>query len=47
MITGKIAKGLPPLRRSTIAKKSQDKEDENRKLYEDNKWFKYWIFQLH
>ena len=30
MITGKIAKGLPPLRRSTLSKKSQDKEDENK-----------------
>ena len=30
MITGKIAKGVPPLRRSTLSKKSQDKEDENK-----------------
>ena len=47
MVTGKSAKGLPSLRRSTLSKKSQEKEDEIKKLYEANKWFKYWIFQLH
>ena len=47
MVTGKSDKGLPPLRRSTLSKKSQEKEDEIKKLYEANKWFKYWIFQLH
>ena len=47
MVTGKSAKGLPPLRRSTLSKKSQEKEDKIKKLYEANKWFKYWIFQLH
>ena len=29
----KIAKGLPPLRRSKLIKKAQDKEDESKKNY--------------
>ena len=45
---GESAKGLPPLRRSTLSKIAQDKEDEiNKKLYEANKWWNAWIFQLH
>ena len=43
----KSAKGIPPLRRSTLSKKAQDKEDKIKKLYEDNKWWNYWKFQLH
>ena len=47
MVYGKSAKGLPPLRRSTLSKKSQDKEDEIKKLYEANQWWNDWKFQLH
>ena len=39
MVSLKKAKGLPPLRISTISKKSQDKENEINKLYEANKWW--------
>ena len=41
-----IAKGLPPLSRPALSKKSQDKEDEIFSLYEANKWWNYWKFQL-
>ena len=44
---GESDKGLPPLRRSKLSKKSQDKEDEIKKLYEDNKWWNDWKLQLH
>ena len=33
MVYGKITKGLPPLRRPKLSKKSQDKEDEIKKNY--------------
>ena len=33
----KVVKGLPTLRRLTLSKKSQEKEDEIKKLYEANK----------
>ena len=42
MVYGKTAKGLPPLKRSKLSKKSQDKEDENKKLREANKWWNDW-----
>ena len=47
MIYGKISKGIPPLSISKLSKKSQYKEDEIKKLYEANKWWNYWKFQLH
>ena len=47
MVYGKSAKGLPPLSRSTLSKKSQDKEDEIKKLYEANQWWNDWKLQLH
>ena len=41
------SKGLPPLKRSKIIKKAQDKQDEiQKKLYESNKWWNYWKLQL-
>ena len=44
----KSAKGLPPLSRSKLIKKAQDKEDEiKKKLYQANKWWNDWKFQLH
>ena len=43
-----ITKGLPPLRRPILSKKLQDKEDEiKKKLYEANRYWNYWKFQLH
>ena len=47
MVCGKSAKGLPPLRRSTLRKKVQDKEVEIKKLYEANKWWNDRKLQLH
>ena len=43
----KIARGLPPLRRLKLSKKSQEKEDELKKQYEANKWWNDCIFQSH
>ena len=44
----KIAQGLPPLRRTKLSKKSQEKQDGiQKKLHESNKWWNDWIFQLH
>ena len=41
------AKGINLLKRSKISKKSQEKEDEiQKKLYEANKWWNDWRFQL-
>ena len=42
----KIAKGLPPLRRPKLIWKSQDKEDEIKKIYEANRCCNDWKFQL-
>ena len=44
----KISKGIPPLKRSKLSKKAQDKEDAiKKKLYEASKWWNDWKFQLH
>ena len=44
----KSAKGLPPLSRTKLSKKLQEKQDEiQKKLYEANKWWNDWKFQLH
>ena len=44
----KSAKGLPPLKISKLSKKEQEKQDEiQKKLYEANKWWNDWKFQLH
>ena len=44
----KSARVPPPLRRTKLSKKSQDKEDKsNKKLYEANRWWSYCKFQLH
>ena len=48
MVHGKSAKGLPPLRRTKLSKQSQEKKDEiQEKLYDANKWWNDWKFQLH
>ena len=43
MVYVKSAKELPPLKRSKLSKKSQEKQDK----YEANKWWNDWGFQLH
>ena len=46
--TGKSARGLPPLKRTKLSKKSQERQDEiQKKLYEVNRWWNDWKFQLH
>ena len=48
MVYGKITKGLPPLRRPKLSKKSQEKDDETKKkLYTYNRNWNCWRFQLH
>ena len=48
MVYVKSAKGLPPLMRTKLIKKSQEKQDGIQKnLYEANKWWNDWTFQLH
>ena len=44
----KVAKGLTPLKRSKLRKKSQEKQDEIQiYIYISNKWRNDWMFQLH
>ena len=44
----KSAKGLPPLRRTKLIKKVQERQYEGqRKIYVANKWWNDWIFQFH
>ena len=44
----KCAKGLPPLKRAKLSKKSQEKHDIIKdKLYESDRWWNYWKFKLH
>ena len=44
----KSAKGLPPLRRTKLSEKAQEKQEEIQKyIYESNKWWNDWKFQLH
>ena len=48
VVYGKITKGLPPLRRPKLSKKSQEKDDEIlRKLYKSNRKWNDCRFQLH
>ena len=48
MIYGKNARGLPPLKRKKLSKKVQKIQGViQKKLYEDNRWWNYWKFQLH
>ena len=45
---GKSDIELPPLKRTKINKKTQERQDViQKKLYEDNRWWNYWKFQLH
>ena len=44
----KFAKGLPPLKRTKLSKKAQERHDLiKNKLFVDNMWWNYWKFQLH
>ena len=46
--TGKITKGLTPLKRQKLSKKAHEKQDEiQKKIYEANEWWNDWKFQLH
>ena len=38
MLYGKRDKGIPPLRRPKLSKKSKENEDETKKLYEANRY---------
>ena len=43
----KSARGLPPLNRTKLSKKAQERQDYiKKKLYEANKQWNDWIFQL-
>ena len=44
---GKSAKGIPPLKRSKIGKKHKRIRIKSKKLYEANKWWNDWRFQLY
>ena len=44
----KCARGLPPLKRTKLSKKEQERQDEiQNKLYESNSWWNDCKFQLH
>ena len=44
----KIARGLPPLKRTKLNKKSQERHDYiQKKLYESNRWWNDWKFPLY
>ena len=45
---GKSDRGLPPLKRTKISKKAQERQDViQNKLCEANRWWNDWNFQLH
>ena len=44
----KSARVLPPLKRTKLSQKSQERKDYiQKKLYEDNRWWNDWKLQLH
>ena len=44
----KSARGLPPLKITKLRKKAQERQDYiQKKLYEANRWWNDWKFQLH
>ena len=48
MVHGKSAKGIPPLRRTKLSKKSQEMLNEiQNKIHEANKWWNGCRLQLH
>ena len=45
---GKSARGLPPSKIKKLSKKAQERQDViQKKLYEANRWWDDWKFQLH
>ena len=48
IVHGKITRGLPPLKRTKLSKKAQERKDViQKKLYEANRWCNDWKLQLH
>ena len=48
MVYGKIARVLPPLKRTILSKKAQERQDViQKKLFEANRWWNDWRFQLY
>ena len=48
MVFEKCARGLPPLKRKKLSKKAQESQDYiQKKLYESNRLWNDWKFQLH
>ena len=47
MVFEKCARGLPPMKRTKLSKKAQDRHDLIKKLYEYNRWCNDWKLQLH
>ena len=48
MVFEKCKKGLPLLKRKKLSKKAQERHDLiKNKLYESNRWWNDWKFQLH
>ena len=48
MVYGKSARGLPPLKGTKLSTKAQERQDViQKKLYEANRWWNDWRFQLH
>ena len=48
MMFEKCARGLTPLKRTKLSKKAQERHDYiQKKLYEYNRWWNDWKFQLH
>ena len=48
MVYGKSDRGLPPLKRTKLSKKGQERQDcIQNKIYEANRWWNGWKFQLH
>ena len=44
----KFARGLPPSKKEKISKKAQERQDvTQKKIYEANRWWNDWKFQLH
>ena len=44
----KCARGIPPLKRTKLSKKSQERQEYiQKKLYEANRWWNDWKIQLH
>ena len=47
MVFEKCTRLLPPLKRTKISKKAQDRHDLIlKKMYESNRWRNYWKFQI-